>query len=64
MFNIRWFRGDSGSSDEIAEGVASDESPLLRVDTVGDVVKLALGGVGPNLDGHDGTFKDVPSEGV
>jgi hypothetical protein len=42
VFNIRWFRGGSGSSDEIAEGVASDESPLLRVDTVGDVVKLAL----------------------
>lgn len=64
MFNIRWFRGGSGSSDEIAEGVASDESPLLRVDTVGDVVKLALGGGGPNLDGPGGTFKDVPSEGV
>jgi hypothetical protein len=59
VLNIPWLRGDRGNSDEIAEGVVSDESPLLRLETVGDVVKLAHGSVGPNLDGPGGSFKPV-----
>ena len=62
VLNIPWLRGGGGNSDEIAEDVVSDESPLLRVDAVGDVVKLAHGSVGPNLDGPGGSFK--PVEGV
>ena len=63
VLNIHWFRSGSGMSDTVTEVVTSDESALLRVDTVGHVVELALGSGGPNLD-PGGTLKDVPSEGM
>jgi len=63
VLNIRWFRSGSGMSGAVTEVVTSDESPLLRVDTVGHVVELALGSGGPNVD-PGGTLKDVPSEGM
>ncbi len=64
MLNIHWFRRGSGISDETSEAVGSDESPLLKIDSVGRAVKLAFGPTdGPNLDGP-ADFKDVPSEGM
>lgn len=64
MSNMRWFRRDSGISDETIEAVDSDESPLLKIDPVGRAITLARGpSSGPNVDGPS-DFKDVPSEGM